>query len=283
VTNDRPRLTVGRRRRTVAGAGALVVVLALAAGACAPKRLTLPAGPGTPVPDYRAPFDQASASCRGVRTLRATIALSGRASGQRMRGTLLAGMEAPDAVRLEGVAPFGAPVFILVAQRGSATLLLPRDERVLTGVSASDILEALAGVRVDPPTLRAMVSGCVVADPEPVGGRAYPNGWMAVDIGNGATAYLRQAQGQWRLVAGLIPGLEVQFGQFEGTLPREIRVFSRADSPSAVPVALTLALSDVSANVTLNPAAFRVDVPAGAVPITLDELREAGPLGERRR
>jgi len=199
-----------------------------------------------------------------------------------MRGTLLTGMDAPDAVRLEGVAPFGAPVFILAARNESATLLLPRDDRVLTGVSPADILEALTGLRIDPAALRAIVSGCVAADAKPASGRLFPNGWMSVDIGSGATVYLRPEQGRWRIVAGFTPRLQVQYGQFEGDWPRQVHVFSRADQPAAIPVDLTLALSDVSINVVLPAAAFTVDVPPRAAPMTLAELRKAGPLGEKK-
>jgi hypothetical protein len=174
-------------------------------------------------------------------------------------------------------------VFILAARNGSATLLLPRDDRFLTGVSAADILEALTGVRIDPATLRAVIAGCVAADARPNSGRLFPDGWIAVDIGNGGTAYLRRDQGRWRIVAGVTADLEVQYGQFDGDWPRQVHVFSRADRPSAVPVDLTLALSDVSINVTLPAAAFAVDVPPGAAPMTLAELREAGPLGEKRK
>jgi len=40
---------------------------------------------------------------------------------------------------------------------------------------------------------------------------------------------------------------------------------------------LQLALSQVETNTPLDAAAFRVDVPRDAVPITLDELRHARP------
>jgi hypothetical protein len=257
----------------------LAVVLVLATAACAPKRLVLPGGPGTAVTDSRVPFEQASSLCRGVRTVRTTIALSGRAGGQRLRGTLIAGLEQPDALRLEGVAPFGPPAFILVAHDESATLLLPRDNRVLTGVSAADILEALAGIRLDPAALRGILTGCVVADPRPAAGRIFQNGWMAIDVGDGAIAYLRQERATWRTVAGLLPGLEVRYRRIEGGLPRQLQIQSRADQPPAVAVDVTLTLSDLSTNVTLNASAFELDVPPDAAPMTLAELRDAGPLG----
>jgi hypothetical protein len=37
----------------------------------------------------------------------------------------------------------------------------------------------------------------------------------------------------------------------------------------------------VEVNVAVPSEAFRVNVPASAAPITLEELRQAGPLGER--
>jgi hypothetical protein len=37
----------------------------------------------------------------------------------------------------------------------------------------------------------------------------------------------------------------------------------------------------VDVDVPLGPEAFEVKVPASADPITLDELRRAGPLGDR--
>lgn len=261
----------------------LVALILLTTAACGPKRLVLPVGPGTPAPEARASFDQASTACRAVRTIRATIALSGRAGGQRMRGTLIAGLEAPDALRLEGVAPFGPPAFILASRAGSATLLLPRDNRVLTGVAAGDVLEALAGIRLDPAALRAILTGCLAASAEPGEGRSFANGWMAIDLGGDITAFLRRDRSRWQIVAGLLPALEVQYAEFQNGLPSQLQISSRGDRPSAVPVDLALRLSDVATNVDLNPAAFTVDVPRDAVPMTLAELRDAGPLGVKEK
>jgi hypothetical protein len=46
-----------------------------------------------------------------------------------------------------------------------------------------------------------------------------------------------------------------------------------------VNVDLTAALSQIETNKDLEDAAFNVTVPPGADPISLDELRAAGPLG----
>jgi outer membrane lipoprotein-sorting protein len=45
---------------------------------------------------------------------------------------------------------------------------------------------------------------------------------------------------------------------------------------------LTVKLSDVELNVPLGAEVFQLDVPPDADPLTLEELRRAGPLGEAR-
>src|SRR5438132_9203635 len=80
--------------------------------ACAPKPPLLPTGSGAPFPDFAAAFEQATQSCRGVKTITLSMALSGKAGTMKMRGRVDAGFEAPARARLEGIAPFGKPVFI---------------------------------------------------------------------------------------------------------------------------------------------------------------------------
>lgn len=241
--------------------------------ACAPAPLELPSGAGDPFPEFRQALDEATDACRGVRTWIAEIGIAGRAGGMKLRGRALVGLERPDGVRLEGLAPFGQPLFILVAGGGQATLLLPRDRRVLRHESAAAIIEALTGVAIGPDELRQVVAGCVAAG-EPSGGRAYANGWYAVDLGP-ATLFLRRSGARWRVEAGVRPGLTIEYRAFEGTRPSRVRL--RADSAD-----LTLTISQVDINTALPERAFSVDVPDEAVPLTLEELREAGPLGAKR-
>jgi hypothetical protein len=89
-----------------------------------------------------------SAACRGVRTLTAELALAGRAGPDKLRGRVQAGFTRPSAMRLEGVAPFGPPAFILVARDRTATLVLPRESGVLRGAQADEILGALVAWRL---------------------------------------------------------------------------------------------------------------------------------------
>ena len=94
---------------------------------------------------------------------RAEIAVSGSAGGRRVRGRLLAGVAAPASARLEAMAPFGPPLFIFVANNDDATLLLPRDDRVLEHGRPDAVLEAVAGVPLDAADLHATLTGCAPA------------------------------------------------------------------------------------------------------------------------
>jgi len=216
--------------------------------------------------------------------------LSGKAGSQPLRGRALAGF-APGAVRLEALAPFGSPAFILVADGSRGTLLLPRDRRMLQNAAPEDILNALIGVPLGPDDLRAVLSGCMKANAMPVSGREFGPDWMSVDLDSGGTMYLQRVKGQpaaWRVVAGRYAGLEIEYPQFAGEQPARIVIRSGpaaapvagSAAPAAADVALTIGLSQVEVNGDLpRDQLVAVKIPPGMEPITLTELRAAGPLG----
>jgi outer membrane lipoprotein-sorting protein len=244
--------------------------------ACAPKAPALPTGNGTPFAGYAAAYDEATASCRGIQTITASMAMSGRAGTMKMRGRIDGGFAAPGRLRLEGIPPFGKPVFVLVADGPRATLVLTRDDRVLRDAPADRIVEALAGVPLGADALRALVSGCGLAQDAPSEGREYPNGWVAVSSG-GATTYLRRADGRWQISAATRDAITATYADYANGRPSTVRV--RAESAGRTTADLTLRLSDVEINTTLDPRTFEAELPDHPIPITLDELRRAGPLG----
>jgi outer membrane biogenesis lipoprotein LolB len=209
-----------------------------------------------------------------VRTLRAVLNLRGRVSGQRLSGTVHAGFERPASMRLEGIPPFGQPVFLLAAQSGDAVLSLPRDERVLRGQPPQAILEALVGVDLAPADLLAILTGCVVPNSMPTGGRLHANGWASIDLQGGGKVFLRRTS-QWELRAAQRDGWQLEYTMGQTQFPASVRLTSDSQE---VPVDLTTGISELEANVDLDPATFRIDVPPDATPLTLDELRESGPL-----
>lgn len=274
---------MGDRLRIGVAAG----VTALTAWGCASAPVRIPAGPWTIDPAAASAFAEATSSCRGARTLTAEIAVAGRAGGSRLRGRLLAAFERPGRVRLEAVAPFGAPIFILAGRDGRGTLLLPRDRRYVGDADVGDLLEALTGVRRSADDLVALLAGCAVSDARPAPGSRNRSGWFSIPVDSDVTVFLRRESGAWRLRAASHAGAAgtswlVEYQDFASGFPATVRLreggaTGQGDATSAD---LTLRISQRDVNVAVEPAAFSVASPAGAAPMTLDELRQLGPLAD---
>ena len=254
-------------------------LLLLLVTGCAPKAPALPSGASTPFPDFQSAYEQATAACRATKTLTASMALSGRAGSTKLHGRVDAGFEAPARARLEGIAPFGKPVFVLVVDGAHGSLVLPREDRVLSDAPADRIFEALAGVPLDAAALRTIVSGCGFgADAPPSDARRFSNGWASATSG-GSTVYLRPDGSAWQVAAAARDSVNVFYGDFVSGRPSSVRI--RAESNGRVTADLTLRPSEVEVNTTLDPRVFdiRKDLPSNPVPLSLEELRRAGPLG----
>ncbi len=251
-----------RRVRSASRLGLLNVCLLLASG-CAAHRFTPPTGPGEPAPEFAQQFEEATKACRGVQSLTAEASLAGRVAGQRVRGKLQIGLADPNALRLEAIAP---------------------------------IIEALAGIKLSPDELRAVVTGCVSPAPTATGGRRYPGDLTAITLKDDAAAFVRTVKGAPRIISARRPGLIVEYEEFANGLPRRISL--RSDAPAASANAgqgagaapnptssgtaraeLSLTLSQIELNTSLGLQAFTIEVPPDTHPITLDELRKNGPLG----
>jgi outer membrane biogenesis lipoprotein LolB len=240
----------------------------------------LPSDPGSPFPEYATVHDDVSMRCRGVRTLTAELSLSGRANGERLRGTLIAGFRKPDAMRLElRAGPLGTLIFVLAANADGATLLLPRDNQVARGPKAEDILGALTGITLSPDDLLAILTGCVVPEPQATGGRVHTNGWASIELGGRATLYLQRSGSRWRLRAARRGDWQVDYVDWPEGASFPARVEMVATTP--VPVELRASLAQTESNVDLPDSAFTVRVPADAEEISLDDIRRAGPLRDQ--
>jgi hypothetical protein len=252
------------------------IVLAASAGACGPPpALKLPSGPSTPLADTEAVLRDAVGHCAGLHSITAELGLSGKAGSTKLRGHLQAGFARPAHLRLEAVAPFGAPFFVVAGTGDHTTLWLPRDARVLRDTSAADIVEALAGFSATPDDLAAWLEGCPAAAFDAATGQSFGVDWA--EIGGAArTAWFRKTD-RWRLVQTEQDGLSVEFADHAGVQPGRIRI-RRAAAADRGALDVGVSISQVETNVTLGGQAFAVDVPADATPMTLDELRRSGPL-----
>jgi outer membrane lipoprotein-sorting protein len=256
-----------------AAARLLAAAAALTLGAgCAARLPPRPAGPATPAPEAVAAFDQLTAHCAGLRTLTAELSLSGRAGDERLRGRVITGLERGGSARLEGVAPFGAPVFILAARAERATLLLPRDHRVLDDTPVAQVIERLTGLPLGADDLLRALAGCLGAG-EARDGRQWSGGWAGVETADGRLALMRRRAGDWQLAAVDGEGWRADYRAIENGIPREVRLRS-ADGQ----VDVVAAVQQLEVNAGIDAAAFEVAIPAGTDPMTLDELRSVAPL-----
>ena len=257
---------------------------ALLSASCGAARMKLPAGPGVPAGDGAAVIAQATFACRAISTITLEMSVHGSVGGRRLRGRLTAGLATPSSARLEAVAPFGQPVFVFVASDADASVLLPRDRRVLEHGRPAAVLDAVAGVPLDAAGLRSLVTGCAHA-PDAAGTMSLGDMWRVAPDADDEVYFRRDpstgaGQAAWRLVATQHRGehgWRAEYGMFENNLPHTVRLVS--DPPGRFD--LQLDLSQIELNVPLGAEAFRIDAPTGASPITLDELRQSGPLGEK--
>ena len=252
----------------------------LVLASCGPRPLTLPTGDATLLSDP-APLLAALAHCGQASTITAEIGLSGRAAGQRIRGTLHAGFAPPDSVRLEAVAPFGGPIFVLAGGGGRATLLLPRDDRVLHDADPAAILEALSGLDAAPADLAAWVGGCPAAPLAVERPRRYGDEWIAADLSSQRRVWLAREPRGWQLRAITDASLTIEFAGHSGSQPSRMRI-RRAGGARDAPIDLRLSLGQVERGLRLPDDAFTVAVPEGAIPITIEDLRQSGPLRDRQ-
>jgi hypothetical protein len=264
---------------------ALTLALSVVCASCAAPLLKLPSGPGVPAQDASDVIQAATSACRAVSDISLELTVSGSIAGGRVRGRLLAGVTRLGAVRLEAVAPAGQPVFILTngigAVQPDATLLLPRDNRVLERGQFGAVLEAVTGIPLDASLLFSVLTACV--PPVDAEGKALGEDWRRVAVGVFDVYVHREKEGSWRLMAMFSgphpgPGWRAEYGVFRDGLPRSIRLVGA--SPGAFD--LQLVLSQVELNPSLGDEAFRIQIPGSAKPITLDELRASGPLGTTR-
>jgi hypothetical protein len=259
------------------------LLVALLVSACAARTPPRPAGIPTPDPTAADAFTTATASCKGFRSIEGELSLSGRAGGERVRGRILTGLESGGAVRLEAVAPFGAPFFILAGRNERATLVLPRERRVLKDTGVAEVLERITGLSLGADDLRFIVSGCLVDRATPADGRQWPGGWRAVTIGPDRIAYLRLQNGQPVVVAADYGPWHVDYSAHAGGFPRLVRVRRGGVVAKADEIDITARIEQLEVNTQINPRAWAVEVPSDADPMTLDELRSIAPLAERTK
>lgn len=250
---------------------ALVLVALVLAGGCAARRFTIPTGPGEPAPDAAAIWSDITSGCDAVRWYSSTIYLSGgRTGGPSLSGLSVAsGFDRSGRLRLEGNA-VSRRQFTLAGTADRATLYLPRDREVIVD-STDAILTALTDAPMTSTRLLASLTGCLPGNPTMTGAVRYGD-VVALET-TGGRLFVARAGNVWRPRATVTDALEVDYRQFLGGWPSELVLWTAA---GVTPVArLHMRLDNVQINsFTMDDRAFTVEeVPADAVPVSLDELR----------
>jgi outer membrane biogenesis lipoprotein LolB len=257
------------------------LLAALLLSACAVKAPPRPVGTPTPDPAAVEAFAAATASCNAPfrSAVEGELSLSGRAGGERVRGRLLFGLQEGGAIRLEAPAPFGAPVFILAGIKERATLLLPREHRVLKDTGVSDVLGRITGLALGADDLRWIISGCLVEKATPSDGRQWGSDWKAITIGPQVVAYLRMQNGRPVLTAADYGAWHVDYAAHTANgVARSVRVRRASDNA----IDITARIDQFTTGGPIDPRAWVVEIPSDADPMTLDELRSIAPLVEKK-
>jgi hypothetical protein len=180
-------------------------------------------------------------------------------------------------VRL-GAVVAGRPRFTLTGTRDDATLYL-HDDRRLVRAPAAAIVEALIGTPIGPEEWLAFVTGCVtrshdMTDASRVGKL------LRITTAEGRV-YLRQQGGAWKVRGGEVLGLIVDYEWRDSSFPTILR--ARSAPGGTVETRLSLEAAQFRVNDTVPAELFIAPkAAAGAAPMTLEELRETGPLSRRK-
>ena len=137
-------------------------------------------------------------------------------------------------------------MFIFVATNDDATLLLPRDDRVLAHGPPDQVLDAAAGVPLGAAALRTTLTGCV-EDADAGTLLAAGDEWRVLRVARTAggdavsdDAYLHrdQATHAWQLAASMRRGAagrgwRAEYRDYLNGLPRSIRLRAGAAAAAA--------------------------------------------------
>lgn len=173
-------------------------------------------------------------------------------------------------------ASFGAPLFVLAGTAERATLVR-RDKRVVTA-RADDIIEALTGLKLGPRELLAVLAGC--ADQTPAFSSAAQFGDLVAVTTARARVFLRQREARWQVAAAELSPLLLEYLAMDGSWPARIRITSSASS--SLEVRISVALSQIDVNTPIAASVFVPNPPAGAIPMTIEQLRQSGPMAGRQ-
>ena len=252
---------------------ALFALLASAASAaCAGARpVELPTGPGTPAPEGRSAWAEATSGCATAKTYHADLQVSGTAAGQRVPRVTIGAVVTASHIGLTATAG-GSTIFTLAGTTDRAQLLLHDNEgpRVIEA-RADEILDAVIGLRIGPAELLQLATACLTPDAAFADAVGYGS---RILVSLDRTRALLARDGRWRVVAGEAYGIRVSYRTYGGGWPLDWRATTPPDRVPITELKVSTTDPDVQ-SVELPADRFVITIPATATPMTLDELRSA--------
>ena len=249
----------------------LAVCGVIASAGCLGTRFVPPVGPALAAPEAADAWAEATATCRGARTYSAMLHLG--SVGANLQTSVTS-----DGQVFLGAIVAGRPRFTLAGTADQATLVLHDDNRVVRA-GAGAIVEALIGTAIGPDVWLAFVTGCVTPSHD-IQEAARVGKFIRIVTREGR-AYLQRSAGVWRVRGGEVNGLIVDYDWRDSRFP--IVLAARSADGQPVETSLRLEAAQFEVNRTIDPVAFAPPRAAlTARPMTLAELREAGPLNRKQ-
>ena len=244
---------------------------------CSRALFVPPAGPGEPAPEAPAAWSEATAACQRVRTYSAIVTLSGTVRGSRFPGlTMVTALTADGGAHLQAHAS-GRQIFLLAGRADQASLWLREENRVVTA-PLEDIVQNLADVRFGGDDLLAILAGCAVRSFEIASARRY-GALVSVETTQGRV-FIEQIDGAWAAKGAVVDNLIVDYRQRDGPMPSDVVLGT--PEQGAAGVTLRFRPEQVALDEALRPQLFALPASAAsATPMTLQELRDSGPLRGR--
>ena len=179
-----------------------------------------------------------------------------------------------DAVRLEGIGPFGQPLFLLVSDADRFSFFLPRERRVISGPSSTEQLTEHFGLSVAPKLLPYLLLGDLPFLTLPEAGALIYQAQEQRYFWEGAGPYQAQVYRIWFDPDHLLP-VRFELANFSGqtllhvtyedfhrlggfTLPYRITIVQPRTEQRVV-----WRYTDVELNTRVSPRLFQMRIPPG--------------------
>jgi hypothetical protein len=117
--------------------------------------------------------------------------------------------------------------------------------------------------------------GCVTPTPTVTGGRLHERGWASIDLGPQTALYLQRAGQAWEVRAARRAGWEIEYGCGRAGSPSGAAPVDRCGHRPWTPASRSRRSNPMA---TCRTRRSTSRFPAGVEALTVEELRQAGPL-----